>query len=1354
MKLDSLGYLFDPISKIWIRSDYPGIQYNDGDEVENRIAAAIKEVSDLSVLSTELRQYCIDWPSLYHLTGTRANIMRPFEAIYKNARVLEIGAGCGAITRYLGESGANVLALEGSPRRAAIARSRTRDLDNVTVLAEKFDQFKCTEKFDVVTLIGVLEYANLFTPGDNPALSMLERVRQLLKPEGKLIIAIENQLGLKYFAGAPEDHMGQPMVGIEGRYRKDQPQTYGRKKLQSLLSGAKFSNASFLAPFPDYKLPVSIITESGFVTKNFDASALVWQGVKRDPQLPLRTNFSLDLAWPQLFENELALDVSNSFLIIASENPEKLVSEDVLAFHFSTDRVDRYCKSTVFKADKFEKIHATYNKLRSKPVELQPLVKPPVLEFVCPQSDDYIFGKTLSLELVHLVTQDGWTLDDVSMFVKKYFKILQKIFAAESINTDALDKNFSIPAKYFDALPQNIIIDHKQAITLIDNEWKYTNPLEIGYLLFRAVLWSTFSISRFGKPAASAEISNYELMQCAFQALGWDFQEADYQHYSLQESRVQQLVSGRSVGNFYKTWRSALLPILSLKDWSTNLEVQLLKTQEQLSISSFNLSATERRLTDADSRLIDTATRLADKFYEIGLKDAQIKDQDRQIIDLHGRITAMQLSSSWRLTRPVRFASRQTKRVPLFMGLISPTIQQSGGLAATASKLMTIYRGEGMPGIRQYFRAVGLSKKPAEEAPIQTVSIPPVNRFVAPMIDNFTPFSENVIAHETAVKMISFYLPQYHAIAENNAWWGEGFTEWTNVKPAQPQFLGHYQPHQPGELGFYNLLDPEVQQRQVELAKLYDIGGFCFYFYWFGGKLLLEQPTENYLANSALDLPFCLCWANENWSRRWDGLDHEILIQQNHSAEDDIAFISHISKYLRDSRYIKVQNKPMVLVYRPKLLPSAKATALRWRHWCRENGIGEIYLAYTQSFEAVDPADYGFDAAVEFPPNNSSPPNVTDTVEKNAEDFNCNIYDWRIFVERSENYVQPAYTLHRSVCPAWDNTARRKNNATVFVNHSPAQFQKWTENAIDYTVNTFPAKNDRLVFVNAWNEWGEGAHLEPDCKYGYGNLRAIRNAQISQSKKAISSDEIDRHKIALIVHAHYVDIFEEIIQSMDANVKSMVDIHITCEENNVAIIRKILAKYAAAATIHIVQNHGRDMLPFLKILPKIVNSGANLIIKVHTKKSTHRVDGDAWRKELIGTLLNAASIKQSLGMFKENASLGIIGPAGNVVPMDTYWGSNQLATLKLAMRLGVDLEDIHRLTFVAGSMFFARVTALLPLLGLELRDEEFETEAGQVDGTMAHAIERAISISAHRQGYTVAATDKTITTEFAYANKL
>ena len=231
--LKNAGYILDESTNVWLNPSYKGIAYNDGDEIETRIFNIIKEATDISVLSTELRQHCTDWPSQYHLTSARANILRPFEQTLKNANVLEIGAGCGAISRYLGECGAQVLALEGSPRRASIARSRTRDLDNITVLAEKFDQFKSNHQFDVITLIGVLEYANLFTPGDNPALIMLQRVRQLLKPDGKLIIAIENQLGLKYFAGAPEDHFGKPMVGIEGRYGKDQAQTFGRPVLTS-----------------------------------------------------------------------------------------------------------------------------------------------------------------------------------------------------------------------------------------------------------------------------------------------------------------------------------------------------------------------------------------------------------------------------------------------------------------------------------------------------------------------------------------------------------------------------------------------------------------------------------------------------------------------------------------------------------------------------------------------------------------------------------------------------------------------------------------------------------------------------------------------------------------------------------------------------------------------------------------------------------------------------------------------------------------------------------------------------------------------------------------------------------------
>lgn len=361
-------------------------------------------------------------------------------------------------------------------------------------------------------------------------------------------------------------------------------------------------------------------------------------------------------------------------------------------------------------------------------------------------------------------------------------------------------------------------------------------------------------------------------------------------------------------------------------------------------------------------------------------------------------------------------------------------------------------------------------------------------------LPNYVPLTAAAPVIKKEARLICFYLPQFHPIRENDEWWGKGFTEWTNVVPARPQFKGHYQPHVPGELGYYDLRDRGVQHRQVELAKLYGIEGFCFYFYWFGGKRLLDTPIENYLKDSTLDLPFCLCWANENWSRRWDGRDSEILIAQDHSADDDLAFIAHISKYLRDPRYIRINGKPLLLVYRPGVLPEPKETLTRWRDWCRENGIGEIYLAYTQSFESVDPHTLGFDAAIEFPPNNSSLTVAQEQISPLGSDFASTIYEWRSLVRRSRDYQAPAYPLFRGVCPSWDNTARKKTRGTVLLNSTPRGYEEWLGNAISDTVNRFESPDERLVFINAWNEWAEGAHLEPDARYGYAYLDATRRA--------------------------------------------------------------------------------------------------------------------------------------------------------------------------------------------------------------------------------------------------------------------
>jgi lipopolysaccharide biosynthesis protein len=346
-----------------------------------------------------------------------------------------------------------------------------------------------------------------------------------------------------------------------------------------------------------------------------------------------------------------------------------------------------------------------------------------------------------------------------------------------------------------------------------------------------------------------------------------------------------------------------------------------------------------------------------------------------------------------------------------------------------------------------------------------------------------------------AVRAIAFYLPQYHSIPENDDWWGKGFTEWINVKKSQPKFHKHYQPRIPDPyLGYYNLLDGNTQAKQVELAKQYGIEGFCFYYYWFSGKQLLQQPIQNYLSDKSLDLPFCICWANENWSRRWDGLNDDVLIQQNHSEHDDIEFIISVSKFLRDSRYIKINGRPLMLVYRPNLFPEIKATVSRWRTWCRSNGIGEIYLVYPQSFESVDPAEYGFDAACEFPPNNSAPPKFSEELKIIDNNFEGEIYDWKILIERSENYQNSNYKLFRGAAPSWDNTPRKNNKGIIFHDNSPKLFERWLTNAFIDTCNRYVDQDERVIFINAWNEWGEGAYLEPDQRYGFAWLAAVRQA--------------------------------------------------------------------------------------------------------------------------------------------------------------------------------------------------------------------------------------------------------------------
>jgi lipopolysaccharide biosynthesis protein len=337
------------------------------------------------------------------------------------------------------------------------------------------------------------------------------------------------------------------------------------------------------------------------------------------------------------------------------------------------------------------------------------------------------------------------------------------------------------------------------------------------------------------------------------------------------------------------------------------------------------------------------------------------------------------------------------------------------------------------------------------------------------------------------VRLIAYYLPQFHPIAENDAWWGKGFTDWTNVTKALPRFEGHYQPRLPGEFGFYDLRLPDILRRQAKLARRYGIEGFCFHYYWFGGKRLLETPLNMLLSQPDIDLPFCVNWANENWSRRWDGKDQEVLIAQQHSPEDDIAFAKSLEPLFRDPRYIKIDGRPLMMVYRPDILPDATSTVKRWRAHFVEAGLGNPYIVMAQTTDD-DPRHYGMDAAAGFPPHRcgSEGDRINRSLKVLDPQYLGRVKDYSVMAAASLSNRPQEFKLFPGVCPNWDNEARRPNRGRCFHGSSPEKYGGWLAGACSNALHM--ERDERIVFINAWNEWAEGAYLEPDRHFGYAYL--------------------------------------------------------------------------------------------------------------------------------------------------------------------------------------------------------------------------------------------------------------------------
>lgn len=360
--------------------------------------------------------------------------------------------------------------------------------------------------------------------------------------------------------------------------------------------------------------------------------------------------------------------------------------------------------------------------------------------------------------------------------------------------------------------------------------------------------------------------------------------------------------------------------------------------------------------------------------------------------------------------------------------------------------------------------------------------------------DDFVEYTTYDSTQKFDVRLIALYLPQFHPFAENNNWHGKGFTEWFNSTKAKPLFIGHHQPKLPIDVGFYDLTHDDVMYRQIELAKNYGIGGFAFYYYWFSGKKLMDKPLNNFLNNKELDFPFCIHWANESWSKSWDGSGKELLIKQEFNRADFKPFAEDLFRYFKDKRYIRINNRPLFIVYRPAIFSQELFIEFTkyLRSYARQNNEEEPYIIATKQFNFwEDPKNWGLDAITDFDINNI-PGLATKDIPLVADDLKVKIYDWKSYVEQEKIRRDYQYKTFKTIFPRWDNTPRKAySGALIFDGSTPDIYGKWLQIALEET--RLNLKNDeRIIFINAWNEWAEGAILEPDTKYGYAYLDTTR----------------------------------------------------------------------------------------------------------------------------------------------------------------------------------------------------------------------------------------------------------------------
>ena len=627
-----MNYIWDNSYCIYRRENAKAFSYTDGDDVEKRIFDIIHQAGDKSTFSPELAKAITDWPSEYHLSVARHCLIRPL-GIKQGDKVLEVGCGCGAITRYLGEIGAEVVAVEGSLQRARIASERCRDLPNVKVFVDDLLHFQIKQRFDWVLLIGVLEYAPVFSNHQDPVGHYLRAATKFIAPHGKIAIAIENKLGLKYFNGCCEDHVNIPFFGVQGLYGPKMPITFGRRELVAHVKAAGLSHTHFYYPFPDYKLPTTILADEAFPDPLFNPVELLTKCHARDWTGWNNRAFDDALVFSELYKNDLLPEFSNSFLIIAGYVPISRRDPTELSFTFSAYRVPEFSTQTKIVRDG-ETIRVIKKPLQSGVSRKRVLPDGAILENITGESD-YVPGRMLLWHLIAARAREG-TLEQVITALCPWFEfLLQHAHIPPHLSEETGDKqkkltSFFIDGKYLDCTPFNLI-ETENGLVHIDIEWTTDREIPLGWVVTRSVTHSL----KTGVPKRNMLHTITEVITHLCAEYKLSVSDTDVEEWCDIEKGLINIVSLVPSGKIPLTQTSSGLESFEQKLFEKGVHITLL----------------EQAIAERDGHIISLEQAIAER-------DGHIISLDQAIAEREARVAALLNSVSWRLTAPFRWLFR------------------------------------------------------------------------------------------------------------------------------------------------------------------------------------------------------------------------------------------------------------------------------------------------------------------------------------------------------------------------------------------------------------------------------------------------------------------------------------------------------------------------------------------------------------------------------------------------------------------------------------------------------------------------------------------------------------------------